>query len=1110
MRKHRLHIFLLLVLALLSCAREVDLVPGEEDGAPDGRVTVTFSVLCDTEPATKALGEASNLDRDRMYLAIFGGSGYFKEYINATFVSQTKEMHSFSIEDSEGNESTVEKEVDAYTFQADLKLSNTPRTIHFLGNGPTSIRTGRDRDVLPNLLGDKETAFWQMVTLQEITAKQVDGEYVKPDGNGGYTPRTSSSDPYVLSDETKAYFPESGIALVRNWAKIILRNSRTSHFTPISYAVVNVPKKGTLVPYGGRTGWITDYQTKDFDDLFDSDGLYAYGGNLPEGTEFDDSVPEIEDFINCTNGVVRYDARFDEFQEAYDKERDPDSEDAVYLYERPAPQGLIPPSYVIVYGTYYREDDSALFNEEGKAVGVNCFYKIDLMHDGVYYPIYRNFKYKIEIDKITARGHNNPKSAAASAGSADVSADVNAKHLQDISDGTRRMRVEPWLSKTFIAGEEKQDALYVVFYDNVSADNPSPNTEGGSVMYELLPTDVGALTDIVMSDPVREEGADNYGWRTLSFKLKESDDGQNVSRTQTLRILCNKVGASESPLYRDVVITVQPRQEMRVSCLYDRVLRQAREEQAIAISIPDGLPQSMFPLVFTLEPERMTLTPDNTKGINMPVLSGTSLSGSGKPAFQFERTISWEDYNTLTVEYDFETETRWRTFTSYFKTNCEDSGTQVRVANKYFLAASTSFATYMTFTGAHFTTSVPCEEGREVQAVASLLSSSQGFKMVYLDLQGLEPSDDTIKWDSEAEEYYFEPTALLMTFKLKTTCSDGDVAITLSSKELPYEPLELTPWHFKDMKIMDEAVPTTSLSGGIIYHTGKDVNFSNVAYGHVTSTSGRKVLVGYYTDPDSYQYTEESKIKLSVPSVSGVNKPGDWNNGGSLDPAALDHYREKWFDTSTSNIIDPVSITFSAAGYVEETVTAPRFLGTLDYWELSKAADWDAFVADYQNSFSEEKTVNSIKRKFTFSITPSSGKTIRRHGSSNGIVLPSGGHYELRTSLETPNNDFYLYYAHIFYYVDGETPLKPRDATVESYPDGSYGVYPGNNYEYCWSIPWENKTTSARLVMDAPYNQDIVITRIVFRGFHGTLNDAGGDIGFGSGNNGGLNDGGGL
>ena len=341
MRKHILHICLLLVLALLSCAREVDFVPAgeEEDGAPDGRVTVTFSVLTEHNPDTKALGEETNLNTDRMY-----------------------EKHSFKVEDSQGNEVDVEKEVDAYTFQADLKLSNTPRTIHFLGNGPTTIRTGRDREVLPHLLGEYETAFWQMVTLQEITAKQIDGVYVKPDGMGGYTERTSTNDPYVI------------------------RNSPTSNFKPISYAVVNVPKKGTLVPYGGRTGWIPDYQTKDFDDLFDADRPYAYGGNLPEGTEFDDTVPEIEDFINGTNGVVKYDVRFDELQEEYDAQLDSDLENAVYLYERPAPQGLIPPSYVIVYGTYYREDDTALTDEEKNAGGVKCFYKIDLMNNGVYYP----------------------------------------------------------------------------------------------------------------------------------------------------------------------------------------------------------------------------------------------------------------------------------------------------------------------------------------------------------------------------------------------------------------------------------------------------------------------------------------------------------------------------------------------------------------------------------------------------------------------------------------------------------------------------------------------------------------------------------------------------
>lgn len=1112
MRKFFPHIFILL-LALLACTREADYVPVGEDGAPDGRVTVTFSVLTEHNPDTKALGEETNLNTDRMYLAVFGGSGYFKEYIHATFVGQTREVHKFVVENSKGEESTINKEVDAFRFKADLQLSNTPRTIHFLGNGPLSIRAGRDREVLPNLLGEYETAFWQMVTLPEITAKQIDGVYVKPDGMGGYTERTSTNDPYVISDETKAYFPETGIALVRNWSKIILRNSPTSNFTPISYAVVNVPKKGTLVPYGGRTGWIPDYQKKDFDDLFAEDGQYVYGGNLPEGIEFDDTVPEIEDFINCTNGVVPYDAAYDDvfYEElkklkddgeitaeefdalnVYDPDSDSDEEKAVYLYERPAPQGLILPTYVIVYGTYYREDDSALFNENNEAVAVDCFYKIDLMNQGVYYPIYRNFKYKIEIDKITSRGHNNPKSAAASAGSADVSADVNAKHLQDISDGTRRMRVEPWLSKTFIQGEESEDHLYVVFYDNVTADDSDPNMEGNSVWYQLLPTDVGAISDIVLEAPVGKDELgnkpDNYGWRTISFKIKDHEEDLQVLRTQTLRIFCNKEGATESPLYRDVVISVQPRQEMRVSCQYPRVLSQAGNAQAVDISIPDGLPESMFPLVFTLEPLRLTLTPDNSKGVNMPVLSGLSLSDNKTPAFQFERTLTWEEYNNIEPDFDFENESRWRKFTSYFKTNCEDSGTKVLVGNKYFTQGQTEFVNYMSFTSGCFTTSIPCEEGREVEATASLLSSSQGYKPVYLTLKGLEPADGSGILQNSEGEYYFEPSALAMNFKFRTTTADGDVSITLHSKDLPYEDLTVEPWHFRDFKIRET------------WYNG----YSNVAYGYVRSLSGLPVLTSYYTDPDSYWYTAENKIRISVPSASGVTIPNEWDNGNSLSNAD-DHYREKWFTTTAEGVSDPVSITLSANGYVEDTVTAPRFWGTLYNWNQQSETEWKKFV-NAGNVFREEKTENNIKRTFTFSIT--ADKTITLHDSSNGILLPSGGHYELRANLETSNEDFYIYYAQIFYYVDGDATLKPR--SVVPYPDESiYYGYERDHSVYCWNLPWGQ--TGGRLVIDAPYNQDVVITRIIVRGFHGVRNESGntggGDIGFG---NGGLNDGGGL
>ena len=90
MRKY-LHILFLLLLPLFSCTREVEWIDPaaeEADDAPDGRVSVTFTcALPGAEPATKAgsgeskLGEETYLES--LYLAVYGSSGYFKEYIKA-------------------------------------------------------------------------------------------------------------------------------------------------------------------------------------------------------------------------------------------------------------------------------------------------------------------------------------------------------------------------------------------------------------------------------------------------------------------------------------------------------------------------------------------------------------------------------------------------------------------------------------------------------------------------------------------------------------------------------------------------------------------------------------------------------------------------------------------------------------------------------------------------------------------------------------------------------------------------------------------------------------------------------------------------------------------
>ena len=171
----------LLFLPLLSCQREWEQESGEDGTDPEGEVTVVFSVPVDQIP-TKTLGEAPQLET--MHLAIFGSSGYLKQYVPATLLSAAAPRDSLDGDIS----------MPCYTFSATIALSNSPRKVHFIGNGPSSIHFGRDYDVLPILMGEKETGFWQMRELPGIYAMQdSDLDYLTPDKvNGGYKKRNKN------------------------------------------------------------------------------------------------------------------------------------------------------------------------------------------------------------------------------------------------------------------------------------------------------------------------------------------------------------------------------------------------------------------------------------------------------------------------------------------------------------------------------------------------------------------------------------------------------------------------------------------------------------------------------------------------------------------------------------------------------------------------------------------------------------------------------------------------------------------------------------------------------------------------------------------------------
>lgn len=622
---------LLLLFVALGCIPDLPVQPVPVDeGYPEGaKVTLQFSVSAgDAMPATKALGEKPELDS--LYLAVFGSSGYLKEYVKADIID--------TLPTYVGPDTVL-------NFQATLTLSDKERTVHFIGNGPSTLDFGYASDILPQLLSENGgQAFWQM--LEHVTI-----EGTKQDGS------------YLPTPATNAQF--ENISLVRNFAKIVLSAAPDSHFEPDSFAVFNVPSKGSVVPFDGD--FIRNYQNYGFTELTD---IRHYPGNLPDST----------DFVG--------------FPQEWNS-RKVDVGEAVYLYERPVPTEQFLPSYVIVHGEY---TDTENPEQNGW-----YYYKIDLAQGGSYYPIYRNFKYQVKINKILSRGHTTPEAAAASAGSADVSADITTSHLNDISDGEARLVVQPWMSYAFTKRQVNNKVLNVKFFSDVMSGDPDMSY--GSVTCEKLPMPDGeedVIESVSIGYPVLASGTEK-GWRTITFSTTEPGDPGTPARTQVLRVIGEYLSetADTLRLYRDVRITLQPLQRMQLSVVNpdneaELVPRGIGRRVRLNISIPVDLDESVFPITFVIEPEDMSLTPDNQiPNNNLPVTAQTSISDhagyAGKRAFQYNRTLTYAEYKTLPQSLDLDGEPI-RTFTCQFKTTRRDNATTIWVANEFFSKAYVTYA----------------------------------------------------------------------------------------------------------------------------------------------------------------------------------------------------------------------------------------------------------------------------------------------------------------------------------------------------------------------------------------------------------------------------------
>lgn len=704
--------FLIAMMAALACTHDIekDVSRGMDPSLEGKPVTITFSVpdvcLTANTKAGEGLIDGSNyLDADRLYLVVCGHSQSIKYIRKAEMVMDeqtglpvTTEVPVSDVPDYPLEEATGT--VSLYSFTVQLELSDSDRTIHFLGNiDENQLNTGSySYQLLPTLLSaEGQQAYWQKVYLESI--------HPKLDSHNN--PITNEHGSYLPDADTEASL--NYIPLIRNYAKILVTDATAPEdgFELYSYAVICCPKRGSVVPYRSNVNvsenedpfsfGVSDpagYRFSGYErcNFLTLEETLEYQGNLPPSVEFDEDIPEAAMFENPENSggrVIRYD------------KNNPDQ--GFYIYERGVPNtDNLKPTYVIIRGKFGDGDEY-------------YYYRLDLMethtvnYESVYeyYPIYRNFRYNIQLNRISSVGVSTPKAAANSSGAEDISADISMRYLPDISNGHTRLVVEPYISKTYTGpNEEGYYYLYARFFNDLNS--PVPNTDWGAVSVELEPMDENAEDILILYDDVGNEVHSFYpsaqewggepGFRIIRFNTKVPG---SETKTQRIKITGRNLYTHEDyPLYRRVEITLQQKQNMVVTCSVPELPLQKGAKQEVRISIPAGLPASMFPLDFTIEAELPTLTPDNEHaGNNLPVSSGISISDNelyaGKTTIQFIRTLTRDEYESLTPRDGL------CTFSCFFKSNRSRSATTVWVYNDYFYKGQVTFTNLADLTG-HF------------------------------------------------------------------------------------------------------------------------------------------------------------------------------------------------------------------------------------------------------------------------------------------------------------------------------------------------------------------------------------------------------------------------
>lgn len=686
-------------------------------------------------------------------------------------------------------------------YSAELPSTSFPTTIHFIANGPESLSFGSETEVIGSLstalsnTNTDDASYWQKVYLEEG---------IKIDEN----------DELIASVQTLL----TDVVLVRNFAWIQLSiDSSVDNFILDSYCVVNVYDKGSIAPYNTNLSKFQDYLSKNTHAALVGDGYNAF---IPKDAALDKNIPDESKWTTVSSSA----------------------ETGYFIYERENPKSN--PIYILMRGTY-------------SGMSGYRYYKIDLRDNNEkYFPVLRNYKYKVNVVGVTHSGHDNKEVAAQGSGSGDVSTSMDTESYSNISNGKVRLDVS-FTDITLVPSNDQTITLKYKFQSlvfNTGENNRYNDPVNGTTGNIEVSTETG---NVISSYNIAGSDAED-GWRTITITPATTITS---TQTETMTIVGNVTinGVSYS-LQRKIKFTLRPIENFQLVCEPNSIAESLGAPFDLVIKIPGGLGKSMFPLDFDIEAVAQSITPD--KGDNLPVVTRESIVTEGKTTMGFIKTISWSDYESVTNVGGM------KSFLCNFKSNRAVSATTIYAQNKYFvLEAPATLDNYTpdVFTNLAFNSNIiPGTVGSAV---------SFGFNMAVLPtqgnvtvtLEGLEPVDDNIlvyigSTQDGKNQYNYVPTGPgNQSFELRTTVSIGGNAS-----------VKLEAYHFtandKTATVGQYVIPANRINVG----TTNYMSSSQMDFSLYTANPGKTNATAFHTFKAKRSGSNPSEIVISESNYNNI------------------------------------------------------------------------------------------------------------------------------------------------------------------------------------------------------------------------------------------------